>query len=179
MQWFPIVEQLNSYTGNIRYNKTLIYILIIMYKPMLFRTMGGAVLGCFAFVNLAQQTKDNKEKGDYMFLHKSCGTLAAMLLVPRLADKVISKSPGPMSQGIERYAALASHTTMYGFLIALPVTGVGMGYFGGKGLPFFFTTLPGADDKNKDGKLAGSMFKWHKYLGRFVVHYFSFNRNAY
>ena len=43
--------------------------------------MGGSVLGCFAYVNLAQQTEDKKKKMDYMFIHKSFGTLAAMLLV--------------------------------------------------------------------------------------------------
>ena len=37
-------------------------------------TMGGSVLGCFAYVNMAQQTTDKKLKGDYMFLHKSYGT---------------------------------------------------------------------------------------------------------
>ena len=54
---------------------------------------------------------------------------------------------------------------MYGFLIAMPVTGVAMGYLGGNGLPFFFTTIPGATKENKNGKLAGEAFKWHKYLG--------------
>jgi len=50
--------------------------------------MGGSVLGCFAYVNLAQQTKDKEKKMEYMFIHKSFGTLAAMLLVPRVAIKV-------------------------------------------------------------------------------------------
>ena len=46
-------------------------------------TMGGAVLGCVAFVLLAQNTKVKEAKGRYMFLHKSCGLLAAGLLFPR------------------------------------------------------------------------------------------------
>ena len=35
-------------------------------------------------------------------------------------------------------------------------------------MPFFYTTLPGASDENKDGKLAGQMFKWHKSLGWYM-----------
>ena len=33
----------------------------------------------------------------------------------------------------------------------MPATGIAMGYYGGKGLPFFFTTLPGVvkTDENK------------------------------
>ena len=68
----------------------------------------------------------------------------------------------------ERALAAASHAAMYGFIIAMPVTGVAMGYYGGKGLPFFFTTIPGAEKPN--GKNAGFMFKWHKYLGWYVQH---------
>jgi cytochrome b561 len=130
--------------------------------------MGGATLGCFAFVNLAQQTKDKELKMDYMFKHKSFGTLAAALLVPRLAMRVISKHPGPVHAAAaawEKMAATASHTAMYGFLIAMPATGVAMGYYGGKGLPFFFTTIPGASKESKNGKLAGQAFKIHKQLG--------------
>ena len=53
----------------------------------------------------------------------------------------------------------------YAGIIVLPLSGAGMGYFGGKGLPFFFMTLPGASGDAKDGKLAGRMFWVHKNLG--------------
>jgi cytochrome b561 len=129
--------------------------------------MGVSVLGTFAFVNMAQQTTDKKKKMDYMFIHKSFGTAAAMLLVPRLGIRLASSHPGHLtSVAWEKFAAAASHTAMYGFLIAMPATGVAMGYFGGKGLPFFFTTLPGASGDSKDGKLAGKAFKLHKQLGQ-------------
>jgi len=55
-------------------------------------------------------------------------------------------------------AATASHAAMYGMLALLPATGVVMGYYGGKGLPFFTTTLPGAQGADVDGKLAGKAF---------------------
>ena len=41
-------------------------------------------------------------------------------------------------------------------MAVLPITGIMMGYAGGKGLPFFFTTIPGADKENKNGKLTTS-----------------------
>jgi cytochrome b561 len=129
--------------------------------------MGAGVLGCFAFVNLAQNTTDKKLKMDFMFYHKSCGTLAAMFLVPRLLIRVTSKAVAPLTNVLwERLLANASHAAMYGFIIAMPVTGVAMGYFGGKGLPFFFTTLPGAEKPH--GKNAGFAFKWHKFLGWYM-----------
>lgn len=128
--------------------------------------MGLSTLGCFAFVNAAQQTEDKKAKMNYMFIHKSFGTLAAALLIPRLGIRAMSSHPGHLtSVAWEKFAATASHTAMYGFLIAMPLSGVAMGYYGGKGLPFFFTTLPGASNENKNGKLAGRAFKLHKQLG--------------
>jgi len=33
-------------------------------------------------------------------------------------------------------------------MILLPVTGIAMGYFGGKGLPFFGYTIPGKKEPN-------------------------------
>ena len=50
-------------------------------------------------------------------------------------------------------------------MIGMPATGIAMGYFGGKGLPFFYTTLPGAAEKN--GKVAGQAFKIHKTMGTY------------
>lgn len=38
-----------------------------------------------------------------------------------------------------------------------------MGYFGGKGLPFFAWTVPGAETPDKP--LAGSAYVWHKRAG--------------
>lgn len=41
----------------------------------------------------------------------------------------------------------------------MPATGIAMGMYGGKGLPFFWTTIPGFEQKN--GKLAGQV-SWNK-----------------
>ena len=40
------------------------------------------------------------------------------------------------------------HYALYGFMIIMPASGIAMGYYGGKGLPFFTTTLAGAKESN-------------------------------
>ena len=52
-------------------------------------------------------------------------------------------------------------TNRYGFMASMPATGIAMGYYGGKGVPFFgLYTFPGKADKSKeDGKFAGQMVK--------------------
>ncbi|KAJ1466991.1 hypothetical protein T484DRAFT_1860109, partial [Baffinella frigidus] len=45
----------------------------------------------------------------------------------------------------------------------MPVSGIAMGYYGGKGLPFFWTTLPGAEKAN--GAIAKQAYWWHKNIG--------------
>ena len=56
-------------------------------------------------------------------------------MVPRLATKLMSKSPGalPGSSFMEQMAAKATHWGLYGFLTVMPATGIAMGYYGGKG----------------------------------------------
>ena len=52
---------------------------------------------------------------------------------------------------------------MYGLLIFLPLTGIIMGYFSGKGLPFFGFSIPGS--KTPNGDVAGLAYKTHKWAG--------------
>ena len=40
------------------------------------------------------------------------------------------------------------HYALYGFMTVMPATGIAMGYYGGKGLPFFTTTIAGAKETN-------------------------------
>ena len=128
--------------------------------------MAGAAITCFTTVNIAQQSKDKKTKGDMMHLHKSAGTLAAMLLVPRVGIRLASKLPAlPSGHALEHLAARIGHAGLYAGMTIMPGTGVVMGYYGGKGLPFFTTTIPGAPKEKRNGKLAGQAFKIHKKLG--------------
>lgn len=128
--------------------------------------MGAGALGCIGLVQYKQRTEDKKLQGDLMFWHKSIGLLMGIAIIPRIAVRLVSKIPAPPAGSkIEHFAASASHLGAYGLLSMLPITGIAMGYYGGKGLPFFFTTIPGADKENKNGKLAGWTWKVHKYAG--------------
>lgn len=129
-----------------------------------------AMLGTIGTVLAAQQA-DKKDKGAWMFRHKSLGLLTGLLVCPRLVTKLMSVAPKPVPGNVfEMFAAKASHVAMYGFMVIMPVSGVAMGYFGGKGLPFFWTTLPGATEKN--GKIAGQSFKIHKFVGEWGKYIF-------
>lgn len=64
---------------------------------------------------------------------------------------------------VENAVANVSHIALYAFMTIMPATGIAMGYYGGKGLPFFFTTLPGASVAN--GDIAKQSFNIHKTLG--------------
>jgi 1,2-dihydroxy-3-keto-5-methylthiopentene dioxygenase len=57
-----------------------------------------------------------------------------------------------------------SHNALYVFLTVMPITGVGMGMYGGKGLPFFFKTI---EPFEKNGTIAKYSFKVHKTMGTY------------
>mmetsp|Transcript_30744 Transcript_30744/g.43641 ORF Transcript_30744/g.43641 Transcript_30744/m.43641 type:complete len:185 (-) Transcript_30744:129-683(-) len=129
--------------------------------------VGVPLIGCVGTVIKAQQSP-KEEKGKWMFRHKSLGLLTGILVVPRVAMRLMNSSKYNLSKiegtsGLEELAAKITHYGLYGFMTIMPASGIAMGYYGGKGLPFFYTTLPGASEKN--GKIAGNSFKLHKQLG--------------
>ena len=136
-------------------------------------TMAGGMLLTFGFVELAKRTpKDDPTKWKYMHYHKSFGLLMGALLLGRIGRRFIfvdrigdipGKLPGPVI--MHRLGEL-SHYTMYGFMIFMPVTGILMGYFGGKGVPFFATKIPGASEENKQPNIAKNAYKYHKVVGK-------------
>jgi len=106
-----------------------------------------------------------------MMIHKSTAVVTAALFAPRILLKVATKAPGPLpgSGTIEHLASQISHSLLYAFMLVMPATGMAMGYYGGKGIPFYGYTIPGKADRTKeDGKFAGTMFKWHKWTGQFL-----------
>jgi len=76
----------------------------------------------------AQQVK-GKEKGVWMFRHKSLGLLAGILIAPRFIFRLSSKIPAPMKEwnGFEQIASKISHLGLYGFMVGMPVSGIAMG----------------------------------------------------
>jgi len=61
--------------------------------------------------------------------------------------------------GVEHGLANLGHLGLYGFMTIMPATGIAMGYYGGKGLPFFFTTLPGVVKTEENKKSTGEIAK--------------------
>jgi len=143
--------------------------------------MGGGALSCIGLVLLAQDEgkkpkgeKDGKKIGFYMKLHKSFGLCMLGLIPMRLAVRVGTKEP-PLPPGnvLEKIAAHVSHATLYGLLVFLPVSGFTMGYYGGKGLPFFpdqggtvITPKSGEFGKAANGAWAKWAYQNHKLAGQ-------------
>ena len=126
---------------------------------------GGSLIACIGLVNYAQYLK-GKEKMNIMFYHKSFGLLAAGLIAPRILVRLASKVPSPIpGSTLEMLAARVTHAALYGFMLFMPISGIAMGYYGGKGLPFFYTTVPGAE--KADGAIAKQSFELHKLVGHY------------
>mmetsp|Transcript_49796 Transcript_49796/g.149797 ORF Transcript_49796/g.149797 Transcript_49796/m.149797 type:complete len:184 (-) Transcript_49796:412-963(-) len=118
---------------------------------------------------LKAQEAPKEEKGTWMFRHKSMGLLTGILVAPRLAYRLVNAAKFssvphlPGSGPIEMKLADVSHIALYSFMGIMPATGIAMGYFGGKGLPFFTTTIPGAKETNPE--IAKKAFSIHKQVG--------------
>ena len=135
--------------------------------------VAAPLMGSVASVLKCQQSP-KEEKGKWMWRHKSLGLLTGLIVAPRLGYRVFNAAKYqvghlPGTGPIEGKLADFSHMALYGFMTIMPASGIAMGYFGGKGLPFFWTTLPGAvrtdDNKATYGKIAKNSFSIHKTLG--------------
>ena len=67
-----------------------------------------------------------------------------------------------------------SHGTFYVLCAGMALSGVSMGYFGGKGVPFFGSTfIKGKSSPTEsDFKKAGASFKTHLMLGKLIEYVF-------
>eukprot|EP00980_Cylindrotheca_fusiformis_P006701 scaffold1398_cov116-Cylindrotheca_fusiformis.AAC.18 len=131
-------------------------------------------VGCVATVLKAQQAP-KEDKGRLMHLHKSLGLLTGMIVLPRVGYRIFNQSAYKVfpieGSKFEHFAASAVHVGLYVFMTVMPVSGIAMGYYGGKGLPFFWTTLPGVtkteENKKSTGAIAKQGFSIHKTLGTY------------
>jgi len=127
------------------------------------------LIGCIGTV-LKAQAAPKEDKGKWMFRHKSLGLLTGCLVAPRFAYRLLNRSSYNVRhlQGNaewENTAGTLSHYALYGFMLIMPATGIAMGYYGGKGLPAFYTTIPGAATPN--GAIAKQAFSVHKQVGTY------------
>ena len=132
--------------------------------------VAAPLMGSIGCVLKAQQSP-KEEKGKWMWRHKSLGLLTGLIVAPRLGYRIFNaaqykKVGHPMGTGpIEGKLADVSHMALYAFMTIMPASGIAMGYFGGKGLPFFWTTIPGASVPQ--GNIAKQSFSIHKTLGTY------------
>eukprot|EP00457_Paulinella_chromatophora_P010591 gb/GEZN01010699.1/.p1 GENE.gb/GEZN01010699.1/~~gb/GEZN01010699.1/.p1 ORF type:complete len:219 (-),score=30.52 gb/GEZN01010699.1/:212-868(-) len=144
-------------------------------------TLMGAVGSVVIAQSLDKKDTEFKENyGKWMWRHKSLGLLTGMLVVPRVANRVLldkakakmpAHLPGILGSAQEHVVKM-SHTALYGFLVFMPLSGIAMGYYSGFGLPFFFTKFIGASKKNQNKFLAGKAYSMHAavgYYGKYLI----------
>jgi cytochrome b561 len=129
------------------------------------------LMGSVGSVLKAQQSP-KEEKGKWMWRHKSLGFLTGLVVAPRMIYRTFNWAkykavPAAEGSQLEHAAANLSHIGLYVFMTVMPASGIAMGYYGGKGLPFFWTTIPGASAESKSGEIAKQSFKIHKTLGTY------------
>ena len=120
------------------------------------------------------QEAPKQEKGKWMWRHKSFGLLTGIVVAPRVAYRVFNRAAYNVekiagSGQLEHSLSSGAHILLYGFMIGMPASGIAMGYYGGKGLPFFWTTIPGVvktdENKKQTGQIAKNAFNFHKTMG--------------
>ena len=86
------------------------------------------------------------EKKKDVFSSTLCASHVSSYLYVCFAQYNVEKIAGTAPW--ENVLAKAGHYGLYAFMTIMPATGIAMGYYGGKGLPFFYTTIPGAAKAN-------------------------------
>jgi len=141
-----------------------------------------------AVLRAQQLPKRSEERQYWMRQHESFGVLTAVVLVPRLAYRVVAARSAysnvvdlppallPKHPAVEKIATRVAYAGLHGIAFALSVTGVAMNYYGGWGLPFFWTTIPGVpktnENKHKYGAFTYRCYDVHKqvgYYGKYLV----------
>ena len=88
---------------------------------------------------VAVEFEDTLGKSSAMLLHKSLGLSLFFLVAARLIYRATYKAPPltmPMSE-LKKKGAHAVHALLYLLLLAQPLTGILMTWYGGRDLPFF------------------------------------------
>jgi cytochrome b561 len=103
--------------------------------------------------------KNTPERSFYLNLHKSCGLLAALLILLRVGWRVshlVPAFPATMPSW-ETLAARWSHWLLYACMVLQPLTGYLSSSFNKFGIKFFGLSLPnwGWEDKNLRELFAG------------------------
>jgi len=127
------------------------------------------VIGAIGSVNAAQNQpktpEGNKAKADIMFAHKSLGTFVLLTFPLRFLARVATKAPPHLPiPAVFNLGAAATHLALYGGMLFMGATGVGMAYASGKPLPFFFTSINVVANPPQPDN-AKQLYSWHKRVG--------------
>jgi cytochrome b561 len=103
-------------------------------------------------------------KGSLLFVHKSLGLTVLLLVIARVAYRLIVGKP-PYKQPLHRFNQVGSttaHLLLYGLMILMPVTGYVFTGAGGHPLPFYgLFEWPSVVPKDKAlSQLAGTFHYW-------------------
>lgn len=140
-----------------RYSKSMRYLHWII---------AGGFLGSYGTIHLAYRTQGQTKDTLYK-LHNTFGVLLGAAVVPRLFLRLVTKLPLHLPGfWIEHQVAHLGHGALYGLMLFMPITGVSMSYFGGKGQPLIVGNIPGKGAITaEDGEIAKHSFKYHKMVG--------------
>ena len=108
--------------------------------------IGIALLGQIAFGLLLEDIapRATPARAAVINLHKSCGMVLGVLIVARLAWRLMHRVPAwPASlPDWQRRAALGVHRALYACMVVMPVSGYVGSNFSKHGVRFFGTSLP-------------------------------------
>lgn len=132
---------------------------------------GVSVLCTFSSVLQAQNASNSESQTYFMFQHKSWGLVSILLLVPRLAFRIQAHRkqlvPLRTDSWLLQFAASAVHQSMYLCMVALSISALGIGLYGGKGFPLFLTSLPSFIEP--DIPFAKYLVGWHRDIFGFAL----------
>jgi cytochrome b561 len=116
----------------------------------------------------------NADKGplqDNLYnLHKSLGVLILVLMLLRLANRLIigAPAPDPTLEPWQRSVSSTEHTLLYALLLAMPIVGYTANSAFGASTPFFgLFNLPAIVGKNE--ALSKQLFMLHRWTGYAVA----------
>ncbi len=120
-------------------HKSLGLLTAIVVAPRLAYRLLGSKAVCSVACVIKEKSKAIKCRNSNVYL-----VLMFHYMVLSLACYQFNVQKVEGASGLENGLGKLTHYALYGFMTIMPVTGIAMGYFGGSGLPFFYTTLPGA-----------------------------------
>ena len=106
----------------------------------------------------------SEEKWQIYYMHKSFGLLLLLIMLARIYNRWKSSVP-KLPKSISIFDAKISsivHYLLYIMLVIIPISGILMSVFGGRGLPFFFTTF--FKDITRQENISGAFWIVHTKL---------------